>query len=36
MLYLVGFTILAGLASAILPLLANVRRNPIRDMRDEN
>lgn len=36
MLYLVGFTFLAGLISAVLPLASNLRRNPIRDMRDEN
>jgi len=27
--------IVAGLASALIPLLTNVRRNPIRDMRDD-
>ncbi|MDL2341853.1 MAG: ABC transporter permease [Patescibacteria group bacterium] len=32
---LVGLTILAGILSAILPLLGNTRRNPIRDMRDD-
>lgn len=36
MAYLVGFTLLAGLSSAVLPLLNNLRRNPIQDMRDEN
>jgi len=36
LLYLIGLTILAGLLSAVVPLLANLRRNPINDMRDEN
>jgi ABC-type antimicrobial peptide transport system permease subunit len=35
MLYLVGFTLVAGLLSASLPLLNNARRNPIKDMRDD-
>lgn len=35
-LYIGGFALLAGLASAIIPLVSNLRRNPIRDMRDEN
>lgn len=36
LLAIAGLAILAGLISAILPLLTNMRRNPIRDMRDEN
>lgn len=36
MLYIVGFTIMAGFVGAILPLLTSLRRNPINDMRDEN
>jgi ABC-type antimicrobial peptide transport system permease subunit len=32
---LVGIIILAGLVSAIGPLVSNLKRNPIRDMRDE-
>lgn len=32
---LIALVILAGLASASLPLLTNMRRNPINDMRDE-
>lgn len=35
LLYVVGLVFLTGLISMILPLLRNVRRNPIRDMRDE-
>jgi ABC-type lipoprotein release transport system permease subunit len=35
MLYLTGFTLLAGLVSALLPLLRAARRNPIQDMRDD-
>ncbi len=35
-LYLVGLVIIAGLVSAVLPLLSNLRRSPIKDMRDEN
>ena len=31
----VTLIIVVGLISAILPLLRNIRRNPIRDMRDE-
>lgn len=31
----VGLIVLAALLSTVLPLLTNVRRNPIRDMRDE-
>jgi hypothetical protein len=30
-----GFAVLAGVASAILPLATNTRRNPIKDMREE-
>lgn len=36
LLCLAGLIILAGLASAVVPLLANLRRNPIKDMRDES
>lgn len=36
MLYLIGLAIAGGVVSAIFPLLRNLRRNPIRDMRDEN
>ena len=32
---IIGLIIVVGLISAILPLLRNIRRNPIRDMRDE-
>lgn len=31
-----GLVVLSALLSTILPLLTNIRRNPIRDMRDEN
>ncbi len=31
----VGLIVLAALLSTVLPLLTNIRRNPIRDMRDE-
>jgi ABC-type antimicrobial peptide transport system permease subunit len=34
--YLVGLTIVAGLVSAVLPLLSNLKRSPVQDMRDEN
>ena len=33
---LVAVILLTGLVSACLPLLSNMRRNPIKDMRDEN
>jgi hypothetical protein len=33
---IIGLIVLAGIASAVLPLLTNIRRNPINDMRDEN
>lgn len=36
LLYLGVVIILVGIASTILPLLNNLRRNPIKDMRDEN
>jgi len=36
LLYIMLAAIVAGLVSTILPLLRNLRRNPIRDMRDEN
>lgn len=36
MLQLIGLALSGGLVSALLPLLRNLRRNPIRDMRDEN
>jgi hypothetical protein len=36
LLYLAGLALAGGLLSAVLPLLRNLRRNPIRDMRDEN
>jgi ABC-type lipoprotein release transport system permease subunit len=32
----VGLIVLAALLSTVIPLVANIRRNPIRDMRDEN
>ena len=35
MLYLIGLALLAGVLSALLPLFRNLRRNPIRDMRDD-
>jgi ABC-type antimicrobial peptide transport system permease subunit len=35
MLLILGCVLAAGLISAILPLLRNIRRNPVRDMRDE-
>lgn len=35
LLYIVGLVFLTGLVSMLLPLLRNVRRNPINDMRDE-
>jgi hypothetical protein len=35
-LYLVLCILLAGLVSSVFPLLRNLRRNPIKDMRDEN
>lgn len=34
-LLLIGLSLAAGLLSAILPLFRNLRRNPIRDMRDD-
>lgn len=34
-LMLVGLAVAAGLLSAVFPLLRNLRRNPIRDMRDD-
>lgn len=34
-LIIVGLAIAAGLISAVLPLFRNLRRNPIRDMRDD-
>ncbi len=34
-LYIAGLIIIASLLAAALPLLTNMRRNPIRDMRDE-
>lgn len=36
LLYIMLAAVSAGLISTILPLLRNLRRNPIRDMRDEN
>jgi hypothetical protein len=36
LMYLVLLTVGAGLISAIIPLLSNLRRSPIKDMRDEN
>ena len=36
LLLILGLVVVASLASAIVPLLTNIRRNPIRDMRDEN
>lgn len=35
LLLLAGFTIAAGLLSTAIPLIRNIRRNPIRDMRDD-
>lgn len=35
MLYLFGLALLAGLLSSVIPLIRNLRRNPIRDMRDD-
>lgn len=35
LLYIVGLVFLTGIISMLLPLLRNVRRNPINDMRDE-
>jgi hypothetical protein len=35
MLYLVGLALAGGIFSAIFPLIRNLRRNPIRDMRDD-
>jgi hypothetical protein len=35
MLYLLGLAVAAGLVSAGVPLIRNLRRNPIRDMRDD-
>lgn len=35
MLLLVGLALAAGLLSAVFPLFRNLRRNPIRDMRDD-
>lgn len=35
MLQLIGLALAGGLVSAVLPLLRNLRRNPIRDMRDD-
>lgn len=32
---IIGLTVLTGVLAALLPLLANTRRNPIRDMRDD-
>lgn len=34
-LYILGVAVVAGLASAALPLIRSLRRNPIRDMRDD-
>jgi len=36
LLLLVGLSVASGLLSSVIPLLRNSRRNPIRDMRDEN
>ena len=36
MLRLLGLAVAGSLLSTVLPLLRNLRRNPIRDMRDEN
>lgn len=35
MLQLIGLALLGGMVSSIFPLLRNLRRNPIRDMRDD-
>lgn len=35
LLLLIGLSVAAGLLSAVLPLFRNLRRNPIRDMRDD-
>jgi ABC-type antimicrobial peptide transport system permease subunit len=35
MLSIFAFAVIAGIASAILPLVTNTRRNPIKDMREE-
>ncbi|HYH75450.1 MAG TPA: ABC transporter permease, partial [Candidatus Saccharimonadales bacterium] len=35
MLYLLGIAVTAGLLSALFPLIRNLRRNPMRDMRDD-
>ncbi|HTE21723.1 MAG TPA: FtsX-like permease family protein [Candidatus Limnocylindria bacterium] len=35
MFYVVGLIIMAALISSVLPLVTNLRRNPINDMRDE-
>lgn len=35
-LFIAATVFISGMASAIIPLLRNLRRNPIRDMRDEN
>jgi ABC-type antimicrobial peptide transport system permease subunit len=35
MLYLLGIAVAAGLLSALFPLIRNLRRNPIKDMRDD-
>lgn len=36
LLIILGLIIASGIVSALLPLLTNMRRNPIRDMRDES
>ena len=36
LLYIVICILIAGIVSSIIPLLRNLRRNPIKDMRDEN
>lgn len=33
---ILGLTLVAGFISALLPMATNIRRNPIKDMRDEN
>ncbi len=35
MLQLIGLALVGGVISAVLPLIRNLRRNPIRDMRDD-